>query len=421
MKDVNVSLFDVIMSLPGVIDMVSPELEGHHKRVAYIALNIAAKMGLPVQTQNDLFLAALLHDCGALSLKERLNALQFDIEGDRGIFNHTETGWRLLKTFKPLEKAAHIVRYHHTSWNKPEYVISSGLKAPEESFILHLADRVDVIAGRHQYAASQAENVKGLVKKESGEKFMPDAVDAFLSLSESRSFWTDVMNAPGEDFRKQNFTDIELDINGVFGVAKFIEKIIDFRSRFTATHSSGVSAVAEELARIAGLNEKECTKIKIAGYLHDLGKLAIPVEILEKPDRLTKEEFNIVKKHTFYSYHILKNIKGLEEINHFASFHHERLNGKGYPFGLTGDKLSQGSRIMCVADVFTAITEDRPYRKGMDSQSALKVLQNMADNEDIDAYLAECLKSNYDRINEVRINAQLAAEKEYEEFLHPNA
>lgn len=227
------------------------------------------------------------------------------------------------------------------------------------------------------------------------------------------------MNATQENLKNYQLPDIELNLSEILGAAKFIEKIIDFRSRFTATHSSGVSAVAEELARTAGFTENECCMIKIAGYLHDLGKLAIPAEIIEKPGKLTKQEYEIVRNHVYYSYHILKNIKGFEEINRTASFHHERLNGKGYPFGLTGDMLSPSARIMCVADVFTAITEDRPYRKGMDSGSAMAVLFGMAQRDEVDSEIVSCLEKNYDRINNARIEAQISAVKEYQKLLAP--
>ena len=202
---------------------------------------------------------------------------------------------------------------------------------------------------------------------------------------------------------------------------EIVEKQLEVRgyTEHSFRHVGHVSKVAGDILRELGYSDRMVELAQIAGYLHDLGKLAIPVEIIEKPDRLTEEEFNIMKKHTYYSYHILKKIKGLKDINHFASFHHERLNGKGYPFGLKADELSPGARVMCVADIFTAITEDRPYRKGMDTKQALRALQSMVENDEIDPDLVDCLKSNYDRINGVRAESQLAAVKKYEEFLNP--
>lgn len=156
--------------------------------------------------------------------------------------------------------------------------------------------------------------------------------------------------------------------------------------------------------------------MKIAGYLHNLGKLAVPLEILEKAAKLTEDEFNIIKSHTFYTCRILETISNLDVINTWASFYHERLDGKGYPFHHKGEDLSLGSRIMAVADVLTAVTEDRPHRKGMPSDGALQVLRQMAESSVLDSYVVSTLRLYYDEVNSVRIAARAAASKEYQEF-----
>ena len=199
-------------------------------------------------------------------------------------------------------------------------------------------------------------------------------------------------------------------------MSKLFSYIIDFRSRFTATHSSGVAASSEALSRLVGFSERECRMMRIAGHLHDLGKLAVPAEILEKPAKLTEDEFNIIRSHTFYTYRILEPIGDLDVINTWGSFHHERLDGSGYPFHHKAQDLSLGSRIMAVADVFTAITEDRPYRKEMPSERALQVLQQMADSSALDSNIVSLLRVHFDEINSSRIAAQAGASKEYQEF-----
>ncbi len=112
----------------------------------------------------------------------------------------------------------------------------------------------------------------------------------------------------------------------------------------------------------------------------------------------------------------MENIKDLATINSWAALHHERLDGRGYPFGLTGGELSLGCRIMAVADVFTAITEDRPYRKGMTSQKALKVMDNMVNSLALDGDVVSVLKYNYDYLNFIRTAAQRKAASEYKQF-----
>jgi len=156
--------------------------------------------------------------------------------------------------------------------------------------------------------------------------------------------------------------------------------------------------------------------MRIAGYLHDLGKLAVPAEILESPSKLGEDDFRMIKHHSFYTCRILETINELDVINKWASFHHERLEGGGYPFHYGDKELSLGSRIMSVADVFTAITEDRPYRKGMKKEEALQVLQQMVETSKLDSDIVSTLKLHYNEINSVQMIAQSQASREYEEY-----
>ena len=196
-------------------------------------------------------------------------------------------------------------------------------------------------------------------------------------------------------------------------IAKIFSKIIDFRSPFTANHSGGVSATASAIAALMGFSDKEQQLMKVAGLLHEVGKLAIPPHILEKPGPLTRDEYNIIKSHTFFSYRTLEAIKGFETINQWASYHHERLDGQGYPFHLAEKSLPIGSKVMAVADVFTAITEDRPYRKSMDKKRVVKILTEMAQDKALDKEMVDIVITHYDHIDEIRRQAQLGSGEEY--------
>lgn len=155
----------------------------------------------------------------------------------------------------------------------------------------------------------------------------------------------------------------------------------------------------------------------IAGYLHDLGKIAIPSSILEKPDKLNDNETKIMRSHTYYTYKLLSEVKEFDTINKWAAFHHERLDGNGYPFHIEGENLTLGSRIMAVADIFTAITENRPYRIGMKDETAIKVLHNMVNTGGIDKRITTLLISNFNDINNLRAQAQTEAANRYKKFM----
>jgi HD-GYP domain-containing protein (c-di-GMP phosphodiesterase class II) len=197
-------------------------------------------------------------------------------------------------------------------------------------------------------------------------------------------------------------------------LSRLFARIIDFRSPFTATHSSGVAACAETLAQLARRPQRECAQLRIAGLLHDLGKLAVPTEILEKPGPLSRRERSIVRCHTYYTYRTLSTIRELGEIAAWSGYHHERLDGSGYPFHKSGADIPLGARIVAVADVFTAIAEDRPYRQGMTDPRIREVLTAMVGRSSLDRELVELTLMNFSGMGEARRAAQQQAVAEYD-------
>jgi HD-GYP domain-containing protein (c-di-GMP phosphodiesterase class II) len=205
-------------------------------------------------------------------------------------------------------------------------------------------------------------------------------------------------------------------LDDLTGLSHFFGLIIDTRSRFTATHSSGVASSAMELGAVLGMGACDCSKIRIAGYLHDVGKLTVPEEILLKPGKLSKVELQIVRAHPYYTQRVLERVEGLEDITFWASNHHEKLDGNGYPFGRAADNLSMGSRIIAVADVFTALAEDRPYRAGMNKEESREVFQEMVKEGKLDKEVVTALYDNYETINESRKSAQEKELKDLSDF-----
>ena len=164
------------------------------------------------------------------------------------------------------------------------------------------------------------------------------------------------------------------------------------------------------------MSERDCAKLKIAGYLHDLGKLAVPDTLLSKPDKLNTKEWQTIRAHPYHTQKILEPVKGLEDVTDWASNHHEYLNGNGYPFGNAAGKLSLGARIISVADIFTALAEDRPYRTGMNEEKIQKVFYKMLTNEMLDYRVVECLLDNFGSMNLIRQSAQELGEEELSNF-----
>ena len=162
----------------------------------------------------------------------------------------------------------------------------------------------------------------------------------------------------------------------------FIETLaatIDAKSPFTAGHSKRVAIYATRLARAVGLSDELVEKARFAGLLHDIGKISIPDAVLNKPARLSDEEFALMKSHAQWTNEILRKIsfaRSLRDIPAVAASHHERLDGRGYPTGATLFELPLLARILAIADVYDALTSiDRPYRKAATPKEGLSILQ----------------------------------------------
>lgn len=417
--EITVDMFQMLSALSTALDIINPALNNHQKRTCYIAASLAEALKMPTGQVSTVFMASIMHDIGAITLTDRFKVLEFEENSPHG---HDELGALLLQSFPPFADFATIVRYHHVPWADGAGQHFEGNEVPSLSHLIYLANRIAVLILNDIPIFKQVAFIEEKICAQSGKRFVPEFVEAFRHVSKQEAFWLDIMSSSLDDIlrEKSQLPDISLNLNGVEELARFFSNIVDTRSHFTANHSSGVAACAEELGALMGMSVTGCQEIKIAGYLHDLGKLAVPDFILEKPEKLDDEERSVIKGHTYHTYSILKKVAGLEDIVNWASFHHETLTGDGYPFHRNADQLALGSRILTVADIFTALNEDRPYRKGMCKSEVEKIFSKMTDEGRIDRSVVSVLMENFDRVNEVRVQAQDAQKNELLRFWKRN-
>lgn len=416
MDKIIMNLEEILLCVSNTQDMINPVLSNHHQQVAYLAYRLAEQLKYPFYEQKSIFLAALVHDIGALSIDERLSIIDTE---PAYIYDHALSGAKLLEGFKPLQKESNIIAFHHTPWDYGNGVYFRGEKVPRGSHIIHIADRTVLKIKTGRNVLTQLPIILEAINNNKDATFNPVMVDALFALSKKEYMWLDLVSEnPVSKLSPGLFDMLPMGIDDIIDFSVVLSRIVDFRSKFTSRHSAGVARTAQRLAELMGFSVLECKMMLIAGYLHDIGKLTIRNEVLEKPTRLNDEEFNEIRSHTYYTYQLLDAISQFDIIKEWASFHHERLNGEGYPFKIKGDNLTLGSRIMAVADVFTAITENRPYRKGMDSESAVSILKGMVENGSLDEYIVNTLLNNLEEINSIREKAQEEASVKYKEFVH---
>jgi HD-GYP domain-containing protein (c-di-GMP phosphodiesterase class II) len=384
----SINLHEAIYSLSDALDLVGVTHIHHGKRVAYMATECGKRLGWSKSRLDDLFAAAILHDCGVskTAVHAKLAQLQWEEEGE-----HCRVGADLMASATLLRHFAPIVRYHHTHWSQLAS-LDLPLDVKLDANAIYLADRVDILALK--YLAEGADILTGVaeiretIAARRGDWFCPELVEAFLEVSRSEAFWFSLETHHVDGYAATWLTEITsqaMSFNQLVGLVRLFSRIVDAKSSFTKEHSDGVASLARYLGSLCGLPAETCDLLELAGLLHDIGKLRVPDELLEKPARLTDAERITMRRHSFDTYAILKTISGLEQVTQWAAQHHERMDGAGYPYHLGQSHLALEARIIQVADVFQALAQHRPYRDSLPPDQILAILQDEAANGALDA------------------------------------
>lgn len=397
------------------LDCIEAELvhvtNRHGKRVAYISVCMAEKMGINGKALQDLAVCALLHDNaltqyiyeevqesgGILDENEseyssvvRKTAAEI---ADKKIGLHCVYGEQNIKKLPFATDVSGAILYHHENADGTGVFGKKWDEIPLFARIIHLCDVVDIIGNSCNFSDKSWITATEYVRRNRNTVFDSDCADAFLEVFSGNDF----AGMSQETFEKELWNKIprekrQCDFETCKNIADFFALIVDYKSEFTGRHSLGVAQKAAAVAEYLGYPEADIEKIYVAGALHDIGKMAIGNEILEKPGRLTDEEFSRMKNHAGYTYMILSEVEGFDEVRDWAAFHHEKLDGTGYPFGKKADELTEPERIMACVDIYQALTEARPYKSGMSHDKACGILEDMAEKGWIDAGLVKKIR-----------------------------
>ncbi len=183
--------------------------------------------------------------------------------------------------------------------------------------------------------------------------------------------------------------DYKYQVESIENVMVSLAYIIEAKDKYTVGHTQRVSEYAVKLAEKIGLEKERIDKLKMAGLIHDIGKIGVPEVILNKPGKLTDCEFELVKNHTVIGGNICKPLVNFSDLYDMIRHHHEKLNGSGYPDGLKGEEITLEARILSVADVFDALYSDRPYRSKLPLDKVIEILQEEADKQNLDSNLVD--------------------------------
>jgi putative nucleotidyltransferase with HDIG domain len=349
----------------------------HSTRTTYIALELGKILNIEQKSFEKLYISSLIHDIGAA------NTLYESHTSEEFVKSHCKTGSDIVSNFPIFNDLSEIILYHHENWNGSGNMHIQGSAIPIESQIIRIADLIALLFKDDISIDKQQNTLINWVKSNSNIIFSEKIANNFLNLSRSDMFWFNIQNIHHLTFMLDKTSpklDLYLNINQLEVIANIFANIIDKKSTFTAKHSREIAELAYKVSKNIGYSEEKSQKMKIAGLLHDIGKLAIPTSILDKNGPLTSEEFSIIKSHAYFTKVILDRIEDIPDISDWASNHHEKLNGNGYPRNLTSFELSEESRILGVCDIYQALTEDRPYRKGLSKENSFSIIDSMVDD-----------------------------------------
>lgn len=373
----------------------------HGQRVAYMSNLMALSLGMGDRERLALAVAAVMHD-NALTQNVRLvssdeweKAVGFGIEKNLG--KHCALGEENVKILPIYSDMEGAILYHHERADGTGPFGKKFGEIPLFARIIHIADRADVRMDFSDVTREKYEELIKLIEESKGSIYDKDIVELFkASVTYDSLKKIEGKNVTGALFA--TVPNMEKDYTGqeLIQLSNMFARIIDFKSPFTTRHSIGIAEKAGMMGEYYGWDADTCDKLYFSGAVHDLGKLIVDDEILEKPGKLTSEEFQKIKDHAAASYVILRSVEGLEEVADWAALHHEKLDGTGYPFGRTGDDLNEKERLMACIDIYQALVEPRPYKEGMSHEKTMSILYDMAEQGKIDAKIAadidECFK-----------------------------
>lgn len=391
---------DFLRAISQALDFVEIDLFGvatnHSKRIALIALKIGQLKNMSKEELFDITSLAMLHDNGA-SLKILHDGLRGNTIEKQNLLEsrqeHCIIGEENLTGFQFKTKPLNVIRYHHENYDGTGFFGKEGDEIPIFSQIINLADKLDLEFNIKNVSnnPSSVENIIAYVNKYKGKYFSPEVVDVFMCLIEKDTFWHELTDEAIDHSLKMYMQDFSEEYNyqEIRKMTKTFSKIIDAKSAFTQLHSSGLSEKVEKLAMYYDFDKDIIEQLLIASDLHDLGKLAVSNAILDKSGTLTEVEFDEIKNHPRVSKDCLEGIRGFELIVKWIYQHHEKLDGSGYPQGLTEETLDFQSRLLICLDIYQALTENRPYRGAMDHLSAMNVLHDMAIKKLVDQQIVD--------------------------------
>jgi len=376
---------DIVEALSLTMDLVERQRNDHAKRIATLSVNLGERLNMTAAERRDLFFAGLLHDVGQIGTPDEILYKQgaLTLDEQSAIWLHSHVGYEIVREIPTLEGAALYIRWHHERWDGTGYPDRlNWAETPVGSQLIAICDTFDALLNDRPWRkALTKDQAIDTLKKFASIQFNPQLVQEllpYLEDVEDNQLWrlSEETEHMLERETRGNREFSQLKGDRIMKIITLFSKVVDAKHKYTSGHSRRVATLARQIGAHLGLAESELTRLEIAGLLHDTGKVAISSLVVDKPGRLTEEEFESMKQYPTISQNIVNKITNMEDIALAVRHHHERFDGSGYPDGLTGDQIPLYSRILAVADTYEAMSTDRAYRKRLKHEQIIKELRS---------------------------------------------
>ena len=387
-KDVN----EIIRKTLGIINnkiMHHGEITGYilYKMMEYE--NAYTDQNYTEQELVDYTMLGILHDIGLYKEDNVKNVSDFET---KNLWPHSIYGFLFLKYLSPIGDRAEIVLYHHLDYNRYSMIQSRYLHVTE---LLNLADKMDTVLHLKEEKLEQ-----DYFSKYRNIKFSGAAMDLFQKAEKCYGITDNLVTGKYREeldvlLAKRAFSE-----QYKKGFLEMLVYTIDFRSEHTVIHTLATVNFAEQLGRLARVSGKDLRDLHYGALLHDLGKIAIPLHILESTGRLSDDEMKVMKAHVRITEMILEGVVD-DDVLQIAVRHHEKLDGTGYHKGLSAADLSLSQQIIAVADILSALYGKRSYKEAFSKEKILDIMNSDADKGKINRNVVTTLEKSYDSIIEV--------------------
>jgi HD-GYP domain-containing protein (c-di-GMP phosphodiesterase class II) len=376
----------LIKTVGAALDIVEEGLLGasthHGKRIAVLCTAMGRYLNMSGEELLALSSGAILHDN---ALTEYIMAEREGKKHDPAMKLHCELGQHNLESLGFGETVRDMLLYHHEKADGSGPFGKREGEFPLPAELISIADYLDVFYHFQQVASYDLPVLRADISIQKGKLFTSPAAEAMRAVLDEDMLFSlrdDRIEETAERLLPPWVVDMEDETVRRFG--DFVIRIIDYKSGFTRAHSSGIAEKAWYIGGYYGYDNTVRTRLYLASALHDLGKLAIPTDILEKQGKLTGDEFRIIAEHVYHTWRLLKDIPGFEQICAWASNHHEKLDGSGYSFGKKAEELDFNSRLLACLDIYQAVSEPRPYHPARNHKDTMDILRDMAAKGQID-------------------------------------